>query len=153
MNSNPNQMHAQMPLLLAEIVLASAKNVNRLRALRRHRCRQALSKPPIMHKTLQSHLLSTDNTTTCFAQFVSTVVNNTTFIPVERAKEQTQCGQNKLGCVAWSRFKSQEWGRVPAVLVMAALKTQPRWLCYPNPNANTSTFSQPSLLGVSSLHS
>ena len=33
MNSNPNQMHAQMPLLLAEIVLASAKNVNRLRAV------------------------------------------------------------------------------------------------------------------------
>ena len=50
MNSNPNQMHAQMPLLLAEIVLASAKNVNRLRAVCRHRCRQALSKPPIMYK-------------------------------------------------------------------------------------------------------
>ena len=50
MNLNPNQMQAQMPLLLAEIVLASAKNVNRLRALRRHRCRQALSKPPIIYK-------------------------------------------------------------------------------------------------------
>ena len=50
MNSKPNQMHAQMPLVLAEIVLASAKNVNRLRALRRHRCRQALSKPPIIYK-------------------------------------------------------------------------------------------------------
>ena len=50
MNLNPNQMYAQMPLLLAEIVLASAKNVNRLRTLRRHHCRQALGKPPIIYK-------------------------------------------------------------------------------------------------------
>ena len=58
MNSNPNQMHAQMPLLLAEIVLASAKNVNRLRALRRHRCRQALSKPPIIYKHCKAAYLA-----------------------------------------------------------------------------------------------